>query len=122
MLLSGNSGCRRSKRYSGSIKGRHTLCFSRIVSFLLPVQVSRLEVTKQHLQAELSDARAKLMALEAQFQQHLAECTGRQAAAAEKEASLELAVRQARNEASTARCETASSSMTPPCNNAQQPL
>ena len=68
------------------------------------MQVSRLEVTKQHLQAELSDARAKLTALETQFQQHLAECTGRQAAAAEKEASLELAVRQARNEVSIARC------------------
>ena len=82
-----------------------TGCCSGIVRPLLPTQVSRLEVTKQHLQAEVSDARAKLTALEAQFQQHLAECTGRQAAAAGKEASLELAVRQARNDASTARCK-----------------
>ena len=78
-------------------------------------------MTKQHLQAEVSDARAKLTALEAQLQQHLAECTGRQAAAAEKEASLELALRQARNEASTARCESTSSPMMLPCNSFQQP-
>ena len=78
------------------------------------MQVNRLEAAKQHLQAEVSDARAKLTALEAQFQQHLAECTGRQAAAAEKEASLELAVRQARNDGSIARCSLASLSMMMP--------
>ena len=46
---------------------------------------------------------AKLTALEANFQQHLAGCAGRQAAAAEKEAALELACRQARHEACAAR-------------------
>ena len=105
------------------MQGRHRLCFSCVIRSLFAMQMSRLEVTKQHLQAELSDARAKLTALEAQFQQHLSKCTSRQAAAAEKEASLELAVRQARNEASIARCKRASSSvMTMPCNNSQQLL
>jgi len=70
---------------------------------LASFQVSRLEHAKESLQADMADARAKLAALEARFQQHLAECSGRQAAAAEKEASLELACRQARNEASVAR-------------------
>lgn len=66
-------------------------------------QVSRLEHAKESLQADMGEARAKLAALEARFQQHLAECSGRQAAAAEKEASLELACRQARNEVNIAR-------------------
>ena len=67
-------------------------------------QVSRLEQAKEGLQADMAGARAKLAALEARFQQHLAECSGRQAAAAAKEAGLELACRQARTEANTARC------------------
>lgn len=107
-------GCCHSKTLFGRIRGRHRVCFSGIVRALLPVQVSRLEVTKQHLQAEVSDSRTKLTGLEAQFQQHLAECTGRQAAAAEKEASLELAVRQARNEASIARCDSSFTSALKP--------
>lgn len=69
-------------------------------------QVSKLEHAKESLQGDMSDARAKLAALEARFQQHLAECSGRQAAAAEKEASLELACRHARAEANIARYNT----------------
>ena len=65
--------------------------------------MSRLEQAKEGLQADMADARAKLAALEAAFQQHLAQCSGRQAAAAEKEAGLELACRQARTEANLAR-------------------
>ncbi|CAL5221203.1 g3352 [Coccomyxa viridis] len=71
-------------------------------------QVSKLEHAKESLQGDMSDARAKLAALEARFQQHLAECSGRQAAAAEKEASLELACRHARAEANIARSEAES--------------
>ena len=66
-------------------------------------QVSKLEHAKESLQGDMSDARAKLAALEASFQQHLAECSARQAAAAEKEASLELACRHAKTEANIAR-------------------
>ena len=65
--------------------------------------MSKLEHAKESLQEDMSDARAKLAALEARFQQHLAECSGRQAAAAEKEASLELACRHAKAEANIAR-------------------
>ena len=72
-------------------------------AYLYP-QVSRLEHAKESLQADMGEARAKLAALEARFQQHLAECSSRQAAAAEKEAALELACRQARTEANAARC------------------
>ena len=65
--------------------------------------MSRLEAVKEALRADMAGALAKLAALEARFQAHLGECAGRQAAAAEKEAGLELACRQARNEACIAR-------------------
>lgn len=65
--------------------------------------MSRLEQAKESAHAETVNVTAKLTALEAKFQQHLAGCAGRQAAAAEKEAALELACRQAWHEACAAR-------------------
>ena len=62
-----------------------------------------MEQAKECVQAETVNVTGKLTALESKFQQHLAECAGRQAAAAEKEAALELACRKARHEACVAR-------------------
>lgn len=69
-------------------------------------QVARLEAAKQSSQAQLEESSAKLRTLESTHQQHLSECSSRQAAAAEREAALEQQCRQARNDASVARCSS----------------
>lgn len=68
------------------------------------MQVARLEAARQSSQAQLEESSAKLRALESTHQQHLSDCSARQAAVAEREAALEQQCRQARNDASVARC------------------
>ncbi len=70
------------------------------------MQVARLEQARQSSQAQLEESTAKLRALETTHQQHLSDCSARQAAAAEREAALEQQCRQARNDASVARCSS----------------
>ena len=68
------------------------------------VQVGRAEQARLSSHAALEDAARKLHSLEAAQGQHLAACTARQAAAAERETALEAAALQARNDVSVLRC------------------
>jgi hypothetical protein len=68
------------------------------------MQIARLEQARQSSQAQSEECAAKLRSLESAHQQHLSDCSARQAAAAEREAALEQQCRQARSEASIARC------------------
>ena len=77
------------------------------------MQIAKLEQARQSSQAQSEECAAKLRSLESAHQQHLSDCSARQAAAAEREAALEQQCRQARNEASIARCGLDPLLMTP---------
>lgn len=70
----------------------------------MQVQIAKLEQARQGSQAQAEEASGKLRSLESAHQQHLSDCSARQAAAAEREAALEQQCRQARNDAAIARC------------------
>lgn len=70
------------------------------------VQIAALERAKQSSQAQLEEATAALRKLESMHQQHLSDCKAGQTAAADREAALEQQCRQARSDASIARCRS----------------